>query len=287
MNDFNNFGVYNFEEIAPRLDDYRKKGLPKGVSTGWPELDEYYTVMPGEFTVVTGAPNAGKSEILDAILVNLATYHDWRFIMFTPENQPYERHVAKIMEKFVGKPFSDGPTPKMTEEEYKQALRWGRVHFEYISLEEPTLDSILDSVERAMRIAPEMKHGFVLDPWNEIEHERPPKMSETEYISWALSKIRRFARNHKAHVWIVAHPAKLQKDQSGKYPVVRPWDISGSAHWFNKADNCLSAYRDVTADDPHYMELYVQKVRFKNVGKVGMQEFEWDFATGRFTPTRA
>ena len=194
MNTENNpYGVYRFEDIAPRLDEYRKNGLPSGVSTGWKELDEYYTVMPGEFTVVTGAPNAGKSEFLEALLVHLASLHNWRFIMFTPENQPYERHVAKIMEKFVGSPLADGPTPKMSDKEYSWAKKWGNQHFDYIHLEDPTLDSILECVDRAMRVAPDMQHGFVLDPWNEIEHERPKGLSETEYISWALSKIRRSA----------------------------------------------------------------------------------------------
>ena len=35
-------------------------------------LDEYYTVRPGEFTVLTGIPNSGKSNWLDALNVNLA-----------------------------------------------------------------------------------------------------------------------------------------------------------------------------------------------------------------------
>src|SRR5690606_15857985 len=40
-------------------------GWEKGVSTGWDELDRFYTVRPGEFTVVTGIPNSGKALALD------------------------------------------------------------------------------------------------------------------------------------------------------------------------------------------------------------------------------
>ena len=47
-------------------------GFPAGDKTGWIELDKHYTVMPGLFTVLTGWPGAGKSEWLDALLVNLA-----------------------------------------------------------------------------------------------------------------------------------------------------------------------------------------------------------------------
>jgi twinkle protein len=36
-------------------------------------------VVPGEVTLVTGVPNSGKSEWLDALLVNLGKLHGWKF----------------------------------------------------------------------------------------------------------------------------------------------------------------------------------------------------------------
>ena len=36
--------------------------------------------------------------------------------------------------------------------------------------------------------------GLVIDPWNELEPLRPPAMSETEYISHSLKRVRVFAR---------------------------------------------------------------------------------------------
>jgi twinkle protein len=38
-------------------------------------------VAPGECTLVTGVPNSGKSEWLDALAVNLAELHGWRFAL--------------------------------------------------------------------------------------------------------------------------------------------------------------------------------------------------------------
>lgn len=35
---------------------YDRRAWAQGVSTGWPHLDESYRVVPGELTVVTGAP---------------------------------------------------------------------------------------------------------------------------------------------------------------------------------------------------------------------------------------
>ena len=36
-------------------------------------------VVPGELTIITGVPNSGKSEWIDALMVNLADKFGWRF----------------------------------------------------------------------------------------------------------------------------------------------------------------------------------------------------------------
>ena len=44
-------------------------------------------VVPGELTIVTGVPNSGKSEWIDALLANLAEQHDWCFAMCSMEKK--------------------------------------------------------------------------------------------------------------------------------------------------------------------------------------------------------
>jgi twinkle protein len=106
--------------------------------------------------------------------------------------------------------------------------------------EEPSINAIL-AVAKALVLRKGIR-GLVIDPWNEIEHGRTQGQTETEYISIVLSRIRQFARAHGVHVWLVAHPAKLFKEANGKYPVPGPYDVSGSAHWRNKADCCLAVW---------------------------------------------
>ena len=80
------------------------------------------------------------------------------------------------------------------------------------------------------------------------------------------------------HVWIVAHPAKLYREKDGRYPVPTLYDISGSAHWRNKTDNGLCVWRDF-ASEQSAVEVHVQKVRFRQVGKLGMAELHFDHVT--------
>src|SRR5262249_51012013 len=69
-----------------------RDGRTRGLSTGWKSLDEYMTIRPGELSVVTGVPGSGKSEFIDALAVNLAHSHDWRFAICSFENPPRRTH---------------------------------------------------------------------------------------------------------------------------------------------------------------------------------------------------
>lgn len=258
-----------------------EKGSQRGLSTGWAELDEIYTLREGDMTVVTGIPNSGKSEWVDALMVNMAKLHGYSFGVFSAENWPITEHGKKLSEKFVGKPFSKGPHPSITRSELDMATSWISRHFHFVQPESPTIDSIL-TVMRQLVLRHGIK-GMVIDPWNEIESSRPEGMSETEYIGQVLSEIRRFSRTHLLHSWIVAHPTKLRKDDEGNYPVPTPYDISGSANWRNKADNCIAVWRDLSTTPTHNkVEIHVQKIRHKSVGKLGMAAFNYDWLTGRY-----
>jgi twinkle protein len=81
------------------------EGIQGGEKTGWGNLDEYYTVRPGELTIVTGIPGSGKSNFVDALAVNLIKNGMWRLGFFSPENWPLQRHAQTLIEKFLGKSF--------------------------------------------------------------------------------------------------------------------------------------------------------------------------------------
>lgn len=274
-------GTHRAREFLSTMLEHYEHGAPKGVSTGWHDMDPLYNVMPGEWTLVTGIPGHGKSEWLDALCTNLARRLGWTFAMFSPENQPLEYHAEKLLEKYVGKPFGNGPSERMTAGELDAAATWLDSHFTFVLPELPTVESLLETARSLVR-----RHGisgFVIDPWNEIDHSRASQISETEHISQSLSKIRQFARDYKVHVWLVAHPTKLQKDKiTGAYPVPTPYDVSGSAHWRNKADNCISVYRDVQSQDG-IVQVHVQKVRKKTNGRVGVLELRYNHIVGQYS----
>ncbi len=275
-------GTHKVPDFLDGIQRIYRDGIPRGVSTGWLNLDKLYRVRPGDVCVVTGTPNSGKSEWLDALMINLCAAEGWRFGIYSPEQGSPEEHIARLVEKRAGRPFRDRPEmEQISPELLDSALGWLADRVMWIGPEEPTLDALLDVSEQVVRRFG--ARGIVWDPWNEIEHSRPEGMTETEYVGDSLRRIRHFARRHQIAFFLAAHPAKLQKDpKSGTFPIATPYDISGSAHWHNKPDVILSIGRDKSENGGTEIEIHVMKIRSKAVGRLGLTKLTWDRATGRY-----
>lgn len=268
-------GVFEVADLAQEVMDLHGKRQAPGVSTGWPTLDQYFTVKPGEMTIITGIPSHGKSEWMDDLMVHLADIHGWPHGVFSPENFPVSNHVAKLIEKHTGKVFTS-----MTPHEVVCALEWAHQHFYFAVHGEETLnlDAILEKAHGMVK-----RYGirtFLIDPWNEIDHAI---MGDREdlYISRSLTKIRRFARKYGVHMFVIAHPQKLLRNKDGGYPVPTMYDISGGAHWRNKADNGIVVWRDVL-DEESGTIIYIQKIKNRQNGKIGHVTLYWTPVGGRY-----
>ncbi|RVW51089.1 Twinkle-like protein, chloroplastic/mitochondrial [Vitis vinifera] len=82
-------GLFNFSHYFDEIDAYYHQalGFELGVATGWRGLNGLYNVVPGELTIVTGVPNSGKSEWIDALLCNINRSVGWRFALCSMENK--------------------------------------------------------------------------------------------------------------------------------------------------------------------------------------------------------
>lgn len=272
--------------LHPRVDALWLAGLPGGEKTGWPSVDRHYGVAPGQLTIITGWPGSGKSEWLDALLVNLM-HQGWYTAFFSPENRPVELHVAKLLEKISGKPFGAGPTARLTlaeVQEYIVGVVASRFSWIEPADEETALSAagVIEAATPWFDSRAGQKRALVIDPWNELEHWRPHGLSETEYVSKTLSTIRNWARLKGVHVFLVAHPQKMRRDTAtGKLPVPTLDMISGSQHWWNKADAGITVYFDPETDGQE-VEIHIQKVRFKHIGRRGLVTLRYDKVSGRY-----
>lgn len=289
-------GIIAGADLTGPVERLYEHGLPRGLSTGWPNLDHYYRVVPGHFTVVTGIPSHGKTQFIDALAMNLASHHDWRFAICSPEYQPPEVHTASLVTLAVGKPFDIpydahtlGPwrdAVRMTPEEMRAGMEWVADHVAFVLPDPITIEEILDRAETL--VWRDGIQGLIVDPWTEIESRKDRGESDVDYIGRCLSLLTDFARRFQVATWLIAHPTKLRPemtvldgDEKKVEPVPTPYDIAGAAHFMNKPDFCIAVWRD-RSDVSSPVQIHVQKVRYRHVGKDGLARLKFDLVTGRY-----
>ena len=120
--------------------------------------------------------------------------------------------------------------------------------------------------------------AFVIDAWNKLDHIRGNK-DKSDYISETLDTITKFCERNLVHCFLVAHPKKMGKDKDGKYLVPELYDISDSAHFYNKTANGICVYRNF---ETGCVEIHIQKVKFKHWGQTATIHLAWDKSNGRY-----
>lgn len=268
-------GLYTVHHYEKEVLDIYDGNIQRPVSTGFDNLDEFYRVMPATFAVVTGIPNHGKSNFIDQLSVNLAQNNGWKFAVFSPEHST-ANHIRRLSEKVIKKPFDVGVSQRMSKRELGEAMAFLDNRFHFIEAEEtiPTIDWLLGKAKAAC-----LRHGvngIIIDPYNEIDSTRDGNKREDEHIRDLISKCKQFCRSHNVSMWLVAHPAKMQRGADGAYPPPSLYDVSGSAHWNNMADVGMVIHRDFEADQTRVI---IRKIREQGLyGSIGEAFFKYSLA---------
>lgn len=256
-----------------------EKGMPPGISTGWPFLDNYFKILKGQLNVVGGWPGTGKTEWVDSLFVNLVLSNKWNCLMFSPESYPLKIYKMDLIKKLIGKNV-------LTKEELGEGHELLRQHFFIMDPghdDDTSFDTVLKTAEYL--INHENKHIDLIkiDPWNDLEGVRPKGMTETDYIRNCLIRARKFARKHDISFWILAHPAKPVRIKQGKYPEMTLYDLSDSQHWYNKTDNGFVLVR--TEEDKVHNDIVkvkISKVKRRYYGRPGEVYMEYNFKECNF-----
>lgn len=270
-------GVYTTKDLDSDFTNLYYSGLKPGVKLGVKSLDESITWETGRLVVVSGIPGHGKSEVVDFIISKLNMLHGWKPALFSPENHPMQIHLAKLCEKFIGKPFGSG---SMSTEEFNQAKKYLNKNFYLISPDEDfSIESVLSKARFLVK-----KYGIkilVIDPYNRMDHHYSGD-TETKYISNFLDKLTTFSQKYSVLVFLVAHPYKMQKE-GGQLAVPNLYSIAGSSNFYNKADYGFTVYRKVKGGlMANEIEIHIQKVKFKHLGKPNLVELAYNERNGRF-----
>lgn len=220
-------------------------------SSGWKDLDKHLMVIRPELMVISGVPGAGKSQWMRSLTFHLAESLGWKIAYLTPEDPGHR--LKRDMIRFAGRGW------RLRKDDPK----WINDLFliSHPPEDDPiTIDFVMGEIDSAV-----FHHDckvFVIDPWNEISHDRG-KRTDTEYIEQMLVDLKRKARKYNILLIIVAHPRKIEE---GKKATL--YDISGSSNWKNKADHGIIIHRPFANSDK--TQVIVEKCKdFETMGIPG------------------
>ena len=262
--------------LKDRMNTIRTKGLPKGFYTGVSNLDDVFRLDKGRLITITGVPNCGKSEFVDFLITTYNKLYGTKTLCFSPENQPCELHLSKLVSKFTNKPFEE-----LSQAEIDVAIDYICKNIYFFNYDKVKSFDDINSLVASMHSS----LGFdilVVDSYNKVEWNKPSNETETDFISKMLDKLCEMAINYNIMVILVAHPRKMEW-RNGEKVAQCPtaYDINGSANFYNKSDFVLAVHRD----RDYYNEIVtirVDKVKFNHYGTQGSCLLKYDVASGNY-----
>lgn len=240
-----------------------------------PVIDSGAVFEVGQLSVMTGVPSSGKSTLAVFMAHHLIRNEGIKVGAALFETHPAElrNHLALLNH---GARWSDmGPVDRR-KLELKLDGCWRlifRDERDGARVNIPWVEKMIHTV--AVRDGCKL---IIVDPWNEMEHLPEPGESMTNYINFALTRIRQLAERYDCHIMVVAHPSK-HRDMS---QAPTGYSVADSAAFFNKPALGLTVH---PRDDA--VELVTWKVKFRQTYGIHPGTRRLDFDQDRMVYRKA
>jgi twinkle protein len=281
-------GTFTANDLNEDIMNLYDRGMPDTMKLTKPcfgNIGEVFSTMMGQLTVITGIPSHGKSTFLEWYLLNLIDEHKVKASIFSPEHNPMGLHYSNLMQKAIGKPFfgTVEGVARMTKDDIIRFQQWSNERL-YLTGggagEVIDWDWIFDKFKEQL-----FSFGinvFVVDAWNKVQ--LPKGMAGKEGIDQILTRITAFCQQNNVQIFLVAHPTKMRKNETGRYDLPQLYDVSGSADFRNQTHNGFSVYRNfANENDEGSTEFHNLKTKMSFQGEIrGAVKFIYHVPTARY-----
>lgn len=275
--------VVRVSSIRQSYIDQLRGSTPRGISTGWEDLDSLFGgVRNGEVTLVTGDTASGKSTFTAQWALNMAVQNVPTLFC------PFELGVTRQLDKWV-RQWSQLPPDTLSDAKLYSTLdaiegmpiwllnRYGSINVEAMR------NTMTYSIRRfGVRFV-------VVDHIHFMVDEGPSERSDLDAMMKMLAEV---AVNTGIHIVVVAHPRQSHSsdDKHRDNRIIQLADLKGSSGLKQVADNVLSVWRPRKADRTGVASsgfgtanVYLLKVRsdYANEGSVN---FKYIINSSRFEP---
>lgn len=252
--------VADESEITDYLTQWRNGTFVKGLSTGIEGLDKYFLFKRGNFNVVNGIDNIGKSTGMWYLCLLSALFHDWKWLIYSNENRAGA--VTKKMIEF----YWGLNVRSQTEAQYNEAYNFVKEHFTIISNKK--MYNYMDLLKITTIENAKKKHdGLLVDPYNSlmISLSENSKLSTHEYHYQAASEMQLYSHKEDTCIYLSCHVITSALREQGKAP--KKGDTEGGAKFANKADDFMTFHRlPYDPEKMNEMQIHVRKIKEVETG---------------------
>lgn len=257
--------LYTNEDSLGYLERVRSGKIKEASRFGHREIDDFLRFKQGNFIVVTGHANVGKTHMIMYLNLLHTRRNGTKWLIFSSENDVGSLQ-RKLIEFAVGKPVRG-----MEDREFYNAHAFIMGHYDFIRTDE-TYD-IFGLLETCAKIHAETPYqGLLIDPYNSltINQKKLGKVSEHQYHYEATSHIRVFCKTHNVMVILNTHPStealrrvhsKGHQYEGHPMPPMAA-DVEGGGKFVNRSDEFYVIHRyPMDAQDWIYTDIHVRKVK--------------------------
>lgn len=258
------------QTIKERILDIKHGRVKEGLKIDIPEIDEYLRFKHGNFNLLIGHANVGKTTVLTYLFTVWAIKHNLKFLIWSSENTP-QSIVRKIIEFKMGKPIQTA-----SEDAIDDAIKWCDSHFKIIDVRDLVTYKELLQEANAIKDAWDYD-GLMIDPYNSLAKDKQLMRSVGgyEYNYEVLTKFRLFCKDRNVTLFLNAHG--VTEAMRRTYPkdheyanLPQPLSMSqveGGGAFGNRVDDVLSVHRMTShPNEWMYSELHVLKIKETETG---------------------
>jgi twinkle protein len=276
-------GINNPSDFLDDVIELYRNGIPKTLKpsdNSFSGLNNIFSLLEGQLTVITGIPSHGKSSWLEWYVLNLMKDYNFSASFFSPEHSPTGLHLVNFTQKILGSNFwGEG---RMKESDVHNAMEWLKDRLKFMSPDKgdtPTWEWLMASFNEQV-----YAYGtkiFVIDAFNKLIL---PKGNKLDEISTVLTKLTAFAQSNDVLIFLVAHPTKMQLKEDGSYREPTLYDVAGSADFRNQTHNGLCIHRTFSNENTDgFTTVRNLKTKFSFQGEIGQSvDYQYDLVSGRY-----
>jgi hypothetical protein len=246
--------------LLDQLMELHKNGYPEGYDIGFQKFP--LTFVKGGCTDITGYPFYGKSIVLKEIIVSLTIKHNWKHLIYMPDEGNSVDILSNLLEKYLGKSFNKDDYNYMTEKDISQ--NYLSVLQNFCFVDETRNFSPQELWELGKK---EKCDSVVIDSWNYLNHSDDP--IKPNYLRSVLSFRNKFMQANKMHAFTIIHPKNPDPRSVIEGKVNKPtvYDIMGGSEWNNNGRNILVIHKESKDYNQPY-QVYCDKVKPKQYGSI-------------------